>query len=140
MLAYLQLADNPSYTAAFTRVVNTPKRGIGDKTVRDILAAAKQKGLSAFEVCVKSANGSGMAGVTSAQRKGLRTFVSTVRDLKQMAEDGKSVSEMIDTLCEKVAYRAHLEKTQGPDAPERWENVEELKVCTPSRALGPSHR
>lgn len=128
VLAYLQLADNPSYTAAFTRVINTPRRGVGDKTVRDLLAAAKQRSLSAFEVCVKVANGSGMAGVTSAQRKGIRAFVETIRDLKQMAEEGKSVSDLIDVLCEKVGYRVHLDKTQGPDAQERWENVEELKV------------
>ena len=87
VLSYLQLIDCPTYTPAFARVVNTPKRGIGEKTVRDILAVAKLKSLTAFEVCVRIANGGGMTGVTTAQRKGLKQFVKLVLDLRKEAEE-----------------------------------------------------
>lgn len=98
ILAYLQLIDNPSYTSAFVRVVNTPKRGVGDKTVRDILAAAKLRKISPFEVCVRSVNGSGMAGVSTTQRKNLRVFVKTILDLKVKAEQVRFVSSLLDLV------------------------------------------
>lgn len=73
-------------------MINVPKRGIGDKTIQGILAAAKLNKISAFEVCVKSANGSGMAGVTSNQRKAIRDFVTVIRDLRAAAEEVSSRS------------------------------------------------
>lgn len=87
ILSYLQLADNPSYTAALTRVINVPKRLIGDKTVRDILAAAKLKNMSTFAVCVKLAKGSSFVSLSSAQRKGIKEFVEVVKQLQAMAEE-----------------------------------------------------
>lgn len=38
------------------------------------------------------------------------------------------MADLIDRVCDLVSYRAHLEKTQGPDAKERFLNIEELKV------------
>lgn len=88
MISYLQLVDNPSYTSAFTRIINVPKRQLGDKTIRDLLAVAKLKGLTAFEMAVKCANGSGLIkGLTSNQRNGLRRFVEVVRDVRKAAEE-----------------------------------------------------
>ncbi|ORY73640.1 P-loop containing nucleoside triphosphate hydrolase protein [Leucosporidium creatinivorum] len=135
LLSYLQLIDNPSYTSAFTRIINVPKRGLGEKSVKEILGVAKKKGWTAWDVAVKLAKGSGVVGLTSAQRKGVREFVKTVSEARGWAEEGKSVSDLIDLVCENVAYRAHLEKTQGPDAQERWMNVEELKSTNALRTF-----
>lgn len=87
VLSYLQLADNPAYTAALTRVINVPKRGVGDKTVMQIVSAARLKNVSPFEICVKIANGGAPITVTATQRKGIRQFVSVIRDLRQLAEE-----------------------------------------------------
>ncbi|KAI5478522.1 ATP-dependent DNA helicase [Pseudohyphozyma bogoriensis] len=129
LLSYLQLVDCLSYTSAFARVVNTPKRGIGEKTVRDILAAAKLRKISAFEVCVRVVNGSGVVGVTTAQKKGLRQFVKVVLELGKAAEAGASVAELIAAIVKETDYIAHLERTHGSsDTKERQENIEELKA------------
>ncbi|GAA5896051.1 hypothetical protein JCM5296_006229 [Sporobolomyces johnsonii] len=128
LLSYLQLLSNPSYSPALSRVLNTPRRGIGDKTQREILATAARKGMSAFEVCVRIANEQGLVqGLTQAQKKGVRALVEIVRDGRKMADEGTDVADLIDFIMEKTAYRRHLEKTQGPDAVEKWENIEELK-------------
>ncbi|KAL8281470.1 hypothetical protein RQP46_006154 [Phenoliferia psychrophenolica] len=128
MLSYLQLIDCPTYTPAFARVVNTPKRGIGEKTVRDILALAKLKKLTAFEVCVRIANGGGMTGVTTAQRKALKQFVKVILELRKEAEEGRSVPDLIESIVRRTAYLAHLERTYGSDLKERTENIKELQA------------
>ncbi|KDE07224.1 hypothetical protein MVLG_02447 [Microbotryum lychnidis-dioicae p1A1 Lamole] len=128
MISYLQLVDNPSYTAAFVRVVNTPLRGIGDKTIRDIIAQARLKNLSAFELCNKLANGSGQVSLTSKQKNGIKFFVGLILELQRKAHEGATVPDLIDALTVSLNYQAHLEKSQGPDAKDRWENVEELKA------------
>ncbi|GAA5966335.1 hypothetical protein JCM21900_003099 [Sporobolomyces salmonicolor] len=128
LLSYLQLLSNPSYTPALSRVLNTPRRGIGDKTQREILATAARKGITAFEVCVRIANGQGLVqGLTQAQKKGVKALVEIVRDGRRKADEGTDVANLIDFITAKTEYRQHLEKTQGPDAVDKWENVEELK-------------
>ncbi|SCV74703.1 BQ2448_7732 [Microbotryum intermedium] len=128
MISYLQLVENPAYTAAFVRVVNTPLRGIGDKTVRDIIAQARLKNLSAFDLSKRLANGSAQVPLTSKQKTGLKSFVELIFELKRKADEGATVPALIDTLTTSINYQAHLEKSQGPDAKDRWENVEELKA------------
>ncbi|SCZ97874.1 BZ3500_MvSof-1268-A1-R1_Chr3-3g06427 [Microbotryum saponariae] len=128
IISYLQLVDNPSYTAAFVRVVNTPLRGIGDKTIRDIIAQARLKNLSAFELCKKLANGSGQVSLTSKQKNGMQFFVELILELQRKAHEGATVPDLIDALTASLNYQAHLEKSQGPDAKDRWENIEELKA------------
>lgn len=86
VLCYLQLVDNPNYTPAFLRTINVPKRGLGDKSIKAILASADLKGISAFDTCVKIANGFGLVGVNEAGRMGIRKFVKVVRKLRNMAE------------------------------------------------------
>lgn len=87
ILSYLQLVDNPSYTAAFSRIINVPKRGIGEKTTHEMLNIAKKKGWTAWDVAVKLAKGSGVVNVTSMQRKGVREFVKVVSEMRAAAEE-----------------------------------------------------
>lgn len=87
MVAYLQLADNPGFTPAFDRVVNTPKRGIGKVGLDAIKADAKKHGLPAFEVCAKALGGGSIGGIKPAQKKALRSLVDTVLKVRQMAQE-----------------------------------------------------
>ncbi|GAA6057807.1 hypothetical protein NBRC10513_001145 [Rhodotorula toruloides] len=129
MLCYLQLLSNPSYSPALMRIINVPRRAIGEKTIREIVATAEKKKISPFEVCVKIANGQSIVqGMTTAQRKGIRTLVELVRDGRKKADEGVDVASLIDLIVDRVGYRAHLDKQHSHDAAERWENVEELKA------------
>lgn len=115
--AYLQLADNLAYAPAFARAVGVPKRGVGEKTIADLLATARIKGTSAFE-CAERQKG----------KKGLQEFTKLVRELREKALAGTPVTELIELLCDKLSYKAHLERTDPAGFTERWENIEELKA------------
>ncbi|GAA5988890.1 hypothetical protein JCM11641_002112 [Rhodosporidiobolus odoratus] len=133
LLSYLQLTSNPSYTPALLRVLNTPRRGLGDKTIREITSAAGRKKITAFEVCVRLANGGQeglglVKGITGAQVKGIRGLVRAVAEVRRRGDEGTDVASLIDLVCEKIQYRNHLDKTHTNDAAERWENVKELKT------------
>ncbi|GAA5937445.1 hypothetical protein JCM3775_006616 [Rhodotorula graminis] len=134
MLSYLQLVSNPSYTPALLRVLNVPKRGIGDKTQRDIVSAGTtgggKKGASAgaWGVCMQLAQGRTIVKMTDAQRKGIKALVLLVKEARKKADEGADVADLIDLICERTAYRQWLDKAYSPDAAERWENIEELKA------------
>jgi DNA helicase-2/ATP-dependent DNA helicase PcrA len=91
LLSYLQLIHNPSYSPALLRVINVPRRGLGDKTLKELSAAAERKKISAFEVCVKLANGAEglglVKGLTGSQRKAIKGLVECVRDGRKMADE-----------------------------------------------------
>ena len=116
MLAYLQLIDNPDYTPAFTRAVATPKRGVGDKSIVDLIAQAKAKGTSVFELAAKS------------NKQALKSFTQLVKLLRERALKGTPVTELLASLCDELNYKQHLEKTDPTGFADRWENIEELKA------------
>ncbi|WWC68615.1 uncharacterized protein I206_102545 [Kwoniella pini CBS 10737] len=126
LLAYLQLADNPDFTPAFVRVVNVPKRSIGDKSVSDILNAAKSMKISPMELCERIIDGEPLPnGLKAGIKKNLGTFVGAVRKLRRAAEKGSSVADLIRLVIEKTGYEEYL-RTSQPDFDSRWENVQEL--------------
>ncbi|OCF43356.1 DNA helicase II/ATP-dependent DNA helicase PcrA [Kwoniella heveanensis CBS 569] len=126
LLAYLQLADNPGFTPAFIRVVNTPKRAIGDKSVADLLAAAKSMKISPMELSERIIDGEPLpSGIKSGIKKNLATFVGAVRKIRRAAEKGSSVADLIRLIVEKTGYEEYL-RTSQPDFDSRWENVQEL--------------
>lgn len=87
MLAYLQLADNPSFGPAFDRIVNVPKRGIGKVGLDGIRAAAKKGKISMFDVCAKALDGTSIGDIKPAQKRKLKDFVGVVRKVRKMARE-----------------------------------------------------
>ncbi|AAW42599.2 ATP-dependent DNA helicase pcra, putative [Cryptococcus deneoformans JEC21] len=126
LLAYLQLADNPGFNPAFVRVVNVPKRSIGDKTLTDILSTAKSMKISPMQLCERVTDGEGIpANIKPGVKKSLANFVGVIRKLRRAAEGGASVADLIKMVIEKVNYEDYL-RTSQPDWDSRWENVKEL--------------
>lgn len=115
------------WTAAFRRVINVPKRGVGDKTVKDIEVAAKEKGMSCFEVVNKAVRGSNFANIKPGQKAALKTFCTVIKHLRHMAAAGKSVADLIEYVAAAVSYKDHLERTHGVEYMVKFENVNELK-------------
>ncbi|TKY87092.1 hypothetical protein EX895_003769 [Sporisorium graminicola] len=124
LLAYLALADNPGFTPAFIRVVNVPKRGIGEKSVTDLLNMAKQEGCKPMELVERVVQGGKNPGIKPAMKKGLKDLVEAVEAVRQAARAGTPVAQLIETLIEKINYENYL-KAQ-PDYEARWGNVQEL--------------
>ncbi|KAF9267802.1 UvrD-helicase-domain-containing protein [Marasmius fiardii PR-910] len=124
LLAYLQLVDNPQFVPAFTRIVNVPARGIGDKTLQELISRAQKEKLSPLHIVEKIVDGRTPDIKPPVKRK-LASFVSVVRTIQKMTLEGSSPAVLIRKLYEDINYEDHLKKTQS-DWESRWENVQEL--------------
>lgn len=127
ILAYLTLVVNPGYVPAFTRVVNVPKRGIGEKTVLSFLASAREEGVSPMVLAEKVVNApskQALFGVKPSMKKGLVQLVNGVRELRDAAAKGAQVHRLIEIVLDNISYKSHISKE--PDFDSRMKNVEEL--------------
>ncbi|KAJ4477215.1 P-loop containing nucleoside triphosphate hydrolase protein [Lentinula aciculospora] len=124
LLAYLQMVDNPQFVPAFMRAINTPARGMGEKSVSELLARADASKLSLVDLVERIHNGT-TPDIKPAVKRKIGTFVSAIRVLKTMAAENAQPSDLIRRLVELIDYEDHLRKTQ-PDWESRWENVQEL--------------
>lgn len=121
IMAYLSLIDNPFDVVRFRRVINEPKRGIGDATVEEVIRIAEGLGVSPIEICRDSANYE-----TIAKRANhLRAAANIFEELDELA-DTLPPDELIDAAAEKSGYLEML-KTQGDEGAARLENIKELK-------------
>ena len=120
VIAYLQLINNNSDDLRLRRVINEPKRGIGDTTVNNAAAVAAELGVSLFEV-VKHADE--FAGISRAAAK-LSSFCSAVDYLTEFSAEN-SISDLYEELLDKTGYRAALEAA-GEEETDRLENIKEF--------------
>ncbi|KAF8896349.1 P-loop containing nucleoside triphosphate hydrolase protein [Infundibulicybe gibba] len=124
LLAYLQLIDNPDFNPAFTRAVNVPPRGVGEKTIADITTRA-EKADTPYLTLVEKIHELKVPDIKPPVRRKLVPFIKTIRELRELAVKGMSPADLIRRLVDLIHFRDHLEKTQ-PDWESRWENVQEL--------------
>ncbi|KAJ9120580.1 hypothetical protein QFC22_002509 [Naganishia vaughanmartiniae] len=129
VLGYLQLINNPQYHPAFIRVINVPKRSIGEKTLQGLLDRAKEKGLSAMDMTERIADGEDSYHLSMPvnSRKNLVQFVDVIRKLRVQAKNCTRVPEIIESVLEETGYEAYLRRTHA-DFDTRWENVKELAI------------
>ncbi|KAF9507163.1 hypothetical protein BS47DRAFT_1304360 [Hydnum rufescens UP504] len=124
LLAYLQVVDNPTFTPAFVRVVNIPKRGIGNKSIEELVAQAKKNGISPMAM-VEGIVSDDIPDTKPPLRRKVAPFVKVILELRKQAKKGEYADELIRNLLELIEYQEHLKSTQ-PDWETRWENVREL--------------
>lgn len=122
VIAYLQLINNNSDDLRLRRVINEPKRGIGDTTVNNAAQIAAELGISLFDVFK---NADEYAALSRAALK-LKEFCRVIDELTKAAEE-ISISELFELMLDKTCYRAALE-LEGDEGLERLENVKELET------------
>ena len=121
IMAYLALIDNPFDVIRFRRVINEPKRGIGDATVDEVIRIAEGLGKSPLEICRDAA-----AYETLAKRANhLKAAANIFEELDELS-DTLPLDELIDAAAERSGYIEAL-KTQGDEGAARIENIRELK-------------
>lgn len=121
IMAYLSLIDNPFDVIRFRRIINEPKRGIGDATVEEVIRIAEGLGASPIEICRDSANYE-----TIAKRANhLKAAANIFEELDELA-DTLPIDELITAAAEKSGYIEML-KTQGDEGAARIDNINELK-------------
>ncbi|MDP7005422.1 MAG: UvrD-helicase domain-containing protein [Phycisphaerales bacterium] len=128
-LSYLRLLVNPKDDVAFSRIINTPTRGIGATTLNRLVSLANAKGMSLLETTEITTKDHGF---TSRAVASMNKFANTC---KQWSIDGRSENSLtaagsLADLVERVIRESGLEefysKTQAEDDSERLQNLEEL--------------
>ena len=119
-LAYLRALVNPDDEVSWKRIVNTPRRGVGDTSVAKIDAYAKGAGVT-FRDALRNA---GAAGVSGKALGGLRDLLELVDEVTQAADGG--VAAALEAALHRSGYLAELEAERSVEAQGRLENLQEL--------------
>ncbi|WP_372840849.1 ATP-dependent helicase [Phaeovulum sp.] len=122
-MAYFRLAVSPEDDLAFERVVNVPKRGLGDKAVQTVQATAREDGTSLLEAA-RYVVASGRIGGKGAGQ--LRGFVEGVDRWHRAVRAGAPHEALAETILDESGYTAMWQADKSPEAPGRLENLKEL--------------
>ena len=124
-LAYLKLIDKSSDNISFNRIVNVPKRGIGQATVDKLAEFAESRGLSWFEAIEHLAE----SNISASACKKLAAFAQLIQMLRQQSEF-LNVSELVEMVWDKTGYIDALQEEGTIEAQNRIENLEEFASVT----------
>ena len=123
-MAYFRLAVSPEDDLAFERVVNLPKRGLGDKAQADIQREARSNGLSLLDGARSLLAAGGIGGKGANQ---LRAFCDGVERWHHATrQDGQSHIELAEVILDESGYTGMWQNDKTPEAPGRLENLKEL--------------
>ena len=125
LLAYTRVLANPSDEVSARRIVNVPRRGVGDASVERLSAWAKEQGVSFAAALVFCEE----AGVSSKASKGIASLRGMLEDFRRMLEAGMGPGDLLVEIAERTGYRAELEAEDTVEARTRVENVAELAAA-----------
>jgi DNA helicase-2/ATP-dependent DNA helicase PcrA len=120
VLAYLRALANPDDEVSLKRIVNVPKRGVGDTSVAKVEAHANERNLSFGGALARAMD----AGVTGKALGGIRVLLDVLEELADVAEHG--VAAVVEAVLERTGYMAELEAERSIEAAGRIENLREL--------------
>ncbi|MFR9731478.1 UvrD-helicase domain-containing protein [Saccharopolyspora sp. MS10] len=123
-LAYLRVLDNPDDTVSLRRVLNVPKRGIGDRAEAVVAAHADQQRIS-FAAALREAAERRVPALATRAQKQIAGFVALLDELGEVARES-DVAEVLDAVLERTGYRGELEASDDPQDASRVENLIEL--------------
>jgi DNA helicase-2/ATP-dependent DNA helicase PcrA len=119
-LAYLKATVNPADEVSVKRVLNTPKRGVGDSSIGRLDAYARSHGITFLEALREAP----AAGVTGRAVKGIDDFLKLLDDLQLFTSDGPAA--VLEAAMQRSGYVAELEAEHSIEAEGRIENLAEL--------------
>ncbi len=122
ILSYLRLVDNPRSDADLMRIINTPTRGIGNKTVERLLDVAAAHSASAYSAIKPALEGKQLG---TAAKKKLVAFQELIEGLREIAGTS-SPHELASAILERTGYRQALRDADTAEADARLENLEEF--------------
>jgi DNA helicase-2/ATP-dependent DNA helicase PcrA len=122
-IAYLTALVNPQDVGAFTRIVNSPRRGIGATSVSRVLAFANTIGATVWEVAAEPER---VPGLGPPAIKALRRFMGTMQVLQERAQGEAPIAELLQEMLRETGYLEALEAERTIEAQGRMENLEEL--------------
>jgi DNA helicase II / ATP-dependent DNA helicase PcrA len=122
-LAYLRMLVNPADSVSLRRILNTPKRGIGDRAVACVNAYAERERITFWEGLQRADQAPGLA---SRSLHNIQGFVAMVTELQSMADAGERADVILETVLARSGYLEELEASDDPQDATRVENLAEL--------------
>lgn len=123
MISYFAVISNPADNVRLQRIINVPKRGIGDTMFANILEIATGLGISAFEVCERADE---FQKTLRSARK-LQDFTAMIRYFQHCLDDGMALSDLLQEILEKTKYFDYLDE-DPESAQDRKDNISELST------------
>ena len=122
LLAYLKTIDNGSDDLAVTRILNVPKRGIGQTTIARIAQYARDREMSVYAALLEADEIPGIGRSLS----GIRSFTSMISRFRAASDEYLSVRQLLEMILKDTGYQKELEEEDTDEARARLENIGEL--------------
>jgi DNA helicase II / ATP-dependent DNA helicase PcrA len=123
LLAYLRLVANPGDEVSLRRVLNTPRRGIGDRAEEYVAALANRDKISFAAALARPDDVPGLAARSARAIEGFNELMS---GLREMAAAGTPVGDLTDAVLDRTGYVAELQASSDLQDASRIENLTEL--------------
>ncbi len=122
-LAYLRVLANPDDTVNLRRILNVPKRGIGDRAEACVSSLAERERIGFIQALARADEAPGIAtrSVTC-----IRQFTQLLGDLRQLVDSGEPPATVIEAILEQTDYITQLQSSDDPQDETRLENLAEL--------------
>jgi len=120
VMAYLRLISNPRDEGAFDRVVNYPRRGVGDKSIEGIVEFARREGIGLLDAAARASE----AGIPAGGTRGLHAFATLLAKYSARAAT-TPIGTLLQELIEELDLLRQL-REEGPEGDDRADNVKEL--------------
>ena len=122
-VAYLQVLSNPADEINLRRILNVPKRGIGDRAEAAVAMLAERERIG-FGQALRRAEEA--PGIATRSLNAVRTFVAMLEDLQEMATTGVGPADLLEAILQRSGYYAELQGSDDPQDESRLENLAEL--------------
>jgi DNA helicase-2/ATP-dependent DNA helicase PcrA len=123
VLAYLRVLANPEDSVPLRRILNVPKRGIGDRAEAMIDALAQREKVSFSQALRRVDEAYGMAARSA---NAVKRFNTLMEDLRTIVESGAGPATVLEAVLERTGYLAELQASTDPQDETRIENLQEL--------------
>jgi len=123
IVAYLRVLDNPGDAVSMRRILNTPRRGIGDRAEACVAVYAENTGATFADALVAAAEGK-VAMLNSRAEKAIAGFVEMLDELRGRLDD--DLGDLVESVLERTGYRRELESSTDPQELARLDNLNEL--------------
>lgn len=131
LIAYLRLIWNSADQVAFLRVVNTPRRGVGKKSLLALTQWAAEHDRNLIEAAMfavdRDASSISPPSVTRRAANGLRRLLEVLDRAREIQQE-QPLAAALKYVIEEIQIREHIRRVHPEDAEDRWENIQELLI------------